>query len=314
MIYKKKILIFTIICLIFLPKNVFSYENKILLKIDEEIITSKDILDHINFLTLINPNFSQLDSDKKFEISKNEMIKLKIKKIEISKKFRGINKKNIDNKNLDIAIKSIYTRLGLQNLNEFKLFLNERDIKIKKIKDKLMLELLWNELIFLIYSSKVSIDQNKIKKQIQDNNLKKNKIYLMSEIVFKVKNSSNFDKTYKSIKETIALDGFRNAALAYSISETAKNGGELGWINEESFNEKIKKKILKIKKNEHTEPIIIPGGFLILKIEDIKEESKENDIEKEFKKIVNSKKNNQLKQFSNIHFQKVKMDIVINEL
>lgn len=314
MIYKKKILIFTIICLIFLPKNVFSYENKILLKIDEEIITSKDILDHINFLTLINPNFSQLNSDKKFEISKNEMIKLKIKKIEISKKFRGINKKDIDNKNLDIAIKSIYTKLGLQNLNEFELFLNQRDMKIKGIKDKLMLELLWNELIFLIYSSKVSIDQNKIKKQIQDNNLKKNKIYLMSELVFKVKNSSDFKKTYQSIKEMIAVDGFRSAALTYSISETAKNGGKLGWINEESFNEKIKKKISKIKKNEHTEPIIIPGGFLILKIEDIKEENKENDIEKEFKKIVNSKKNNQLKQFSNIHFQKVKMDIVINEL
>jgi peptidyl-prolyl cis-trans isomerase SurA len=169
-------------------------------------------------------------------------------------------------------------------------------------------------LIFLIYSSKVSIDQNKIKKQIQDNNLKKNKIYLMSELVFKVKNSSDFKKTYQSIKEMIAVDGFRSAALTYSISETAKNGGKLGWINEESFNEKIKKKILKIKKNEHTEPIIIPGGFLILKIEDIKEENKENDIEKEFKKIVNSKKNNQLKQFSNIHFQKVKMDIVINEL
>ena len=314
MIYKKKILIFTIICFIFLPKNVFSNENKILLKIDEEIITSKDILDHINFLTLINPNFSQLNSDKKFEISKNEMIKLKIKKIEISNKFKNINKKDIDNKNLDIAIKSIYTRLRLQNLNEFKLFLNQRDLKIKKIRDKLMLELLWNELIFLIYSSKLSIDKDKIKKQIQDNSLKKNKIYLMSEIVFKVKNSSNFDKIYKSIKETIAVDGFRNAALTYSISETAKNGGKLGWINEESFNEKIKKKILKIKKNEHTEPIIIPGGFLILKIEDIKEEDKENDIEKEFKKIVNSKKNNQLKQFSNIHFQKVKMDIVINEL
>ena len=314
MIYKKKILIFTIICLIFLPKSVFSYENKILLKIDEEIITSKDILDHINFLTLINPNFSQLNSDKKFEISKNEMIKFKIKKIEISKKFRGINKKNIDNKNLDIAIKSIYTRLGLQNLNEFKLFLNQRDIKIKKIKDKLMLELLWNELIFLIYSSKVSIDQNKIKKQIQDNNLKKNKIYLMSELVFKVKNSSDFKKTYQSIKEMIAVDGFRSAALTYSISETARNGGKLGWINEKSFNEKIKAKILKIKKNEHTEPIIIPGGFLILKIEDIKEEAKENDTDQQFKKIINSKTNNQLKQFSNIHFQKVKMDIVINEL
>lgn len=314
MIYKKKLLIFTIICLIFLTKNVFSYENKILFKIDEEIITNKDILNHINFLTLLNPNFNQLNSDKKFEISKNEMIKLKIKKIEISKKFRDINKKNIDNKNLDIAIKSVYTRLGLQSLNEFELFLNQRDMKIKEIKDKLMLELLWNELIFLIYSSKVNIDQNKIKKQIEDNSLKKNKAYLMSEIIFKVKNSSDFKKTYQSIKEMIVVDGFRSAALTYSISETAKNGGKLGWINENSFNEKIKEKILKIKKNEHTEPIIIPGGFLILKIEDIKEEVRENDTDKEFKKIINSKTNNQLKQFSNIHFQKVKMDIIINEL
>ena len=313
MIYKK--IIFSIIIFFaLLSKNVFSYENKILVKIDEEIITSKDILDHINYLIIINPKFDQLNSDQKFEISKNEMIKLKIKKIEISKKFKDINKKNIDNKNLDRTIKSVYTNLGLQDLDEFKLFLKQRGMKIKKIKDKLMLELLWNELIFLNYSSKVKIDQNKIRKQIIDNSLKKNKSYLMSEIVFKIDNSSNLDKTYQSIKEMIELNGFRNAALKYSISGTAKTGGQLGWIMEDSFNKKIKEKILKIKINEHTEPIIIPGGFLILKIEDIKEEKKQNDIEKEFKKIINLKTNNQLKQFSNIHFQKIKMDISINEL
>ena len=188
------------------------------------------------------------------------------------------------------------------------------DMKIKKIQDKLMLELLWNELIFFTYASKVKIDQDKIKKQIMENSFKKKRSYLLSEIVFEVKNYNDLDKTYQSIKEMIATDGFKNTALIYSISETAKNGGQLGWISEDSFNKNIKEKIFKINKNEHTEPIVIPGGFLILNIEDIKEEDKENDVEKEFKKIVNSKTNNQLKQFSNIHLQKVKMDISINEL
>jgi peptidyl-prolyl cis-trans isomerase SurA len=314
MIYKKILFIFTIIFFTFLSKNVHSYENKILLKINDEIITSKDVLDHIDYLMIINPNFNQLNSNQQFDISKNDMIKLKIKKIEISKKFRNINKKNIDNKNLDKTIRSVYMKLGLQNFNEFELFLKERDIKIKKIEDKLMLELLWNELIFLTYASKVKIDQDKIKKQIMKNSLKKKRNYLLSEIVFEVKNYNDLDKTYQSIKEMIATDGFKNTALIYSISETAKNGGQLGWISEDSFNKNIKEKIFKINKNEHTEPIVIPGGFLILNIEDIKEEDKENDVEKEFKKIVNSKTNNQLKQFSNIHLQKVKMDISINEL
>ncbi len=297
-----------------MSKNVHSYENKILLKINDEILTSKDVLDHINYLMIINPNFNQLNSNQQFEISKNDMIKLKIKKIEISKKFRNINKKNIDNKNLDKTIRSVYMKLGLQNFDEFELFLKERDMKIKKIQDKLMLELLWNELIFFTYASKVKIDQDKIKKQIMENSFKKKRSYLLSEIVFEVKNYNDLDKTYQSIKEMIATDGFKNTALIYSISETAKNGGQLGWISEDSFNKNIKEKIFKINKNEHTEPIVIPGGFLILNIEDIKEEDKENDVEKEFKKIVNSKTNNQLKQFSNIHLQKIKMDISINEL
>jgi peptidyl-prolyl cis-trans isomerase SurA len=314
MIYKKILFISTIIFFTFLSKNVHSYENKILLKINDEIITSEDVLDHIDYLKIINPNFNQLNSNQQFEISKNDMIKLKIKKIEISKKFRNINKKNIDNNNLDKTIRSVYMKLGLQNFDEFELFLKERDIKIKKIEDKLMLELLWNELIFLTYASKVKIDQDKIKKQIMKNSLKKKRNYLLSEIVFEVKNYNDLDKTYQSIKEMIATDGFKNTALIYSISETAKNGGQLGWISEDSFNKNIKEKIFKINKNEHTEPIVIPGGFLILNIEDIKEEDKENDVEKEFKKIVNSKTNNQLKQFSNIHLQKVKMDISINEL
>jgi len=58
----------------------------------------------------------------------------------------------------------------------------------------------------------------------------------------------------------------------------------------------------------------VPGGFLILKLLDFKEVNKEFNIENEVKKIVKEKTNQQLNRFSNIYFNKVKKDIVIDEL
>ena len=51
----KQKLVFLIISIIsFFPINVFSTENKILLKIDNEIITSVDVLNEINFINTVN--------------------------------------------------------------------------------------------------------------------------------------------------------------------------------------------------------------------------------------------------------------------
>ena len=77
---------------------------------------------------------------------------------------------------------------------------------------------------------------------------------------------------------------------------------------------KIKKIIKKIKINSYTKPIIIPGGFLILKIENIRETKNDLDLDSEINRIVKEKTNEQLNQLSNIYFNKVKKDIIINEL
>ena len=77
---------------------------------------------------------------------------------------------------------------------------------------------------------------------------------------------------------------------------------------------KIKKIIKKIKINNYTKPIVLPGGFLILKIEDIRETDNDFDLNSEIDKIVRKKTNEQLNQFSNIYFNKVKKNITINEL
>ncbi len=120
------------------------------------------------------------------------------------------------------------------------------------------------------------------------------------------------EKTDK-IKKVIEEKGFNYASLIYSISDTSKDGGKLGWIKESSLNKKILNEI-KNADNNLTSAIVLPGGFLILKIEDIREIEKNLDIEKEVELIVKQKTNEQLEQFSNIYFNKLKKNFSINEL
>ncbi len=88
----------------------------------------------------------------------------------------------------------------------------------------------------------------------------------------------------------------------------------MGWINEDSINKKFKKELINLNRNEHTKPITIPGGFLILKLIDVKEVENEVDIEKKLDEIIKNETNQQLNQFSNIYYNKVKKNIKINEL
>ena len=101
--------------------------------------------------------------------------------------------------------------------------------------------------------------------------------------------------------------------MIFSISDTANKGGELGWVKESILSKKIFNEIKELKIGEHTNPILVPGGFLILKLMDLREISKNFDLNKEIKKIVDEKTNQQLNRFSNMYFNKVKKDTTINE-
>ena len=72
----KQKLVFLIISIIsFFPINVFSTENKILLKIDNEIITSVDVLNEINFINTVNENTDKISKEELYKISLNSLIK-----------------------------------------------------------------------------------------------------------------------------------------------------------------------------------------------------------------------------------------------
>jgi peptidyl-prolyl cis-trans isomerase SurA len=290
--------------------NSLSIENKILFKVDQEIITSIDLENEYRYLVALNKNIRDLSKDQIFEISKKSSIREKIKKIVI---FNNFKNPKIPNEYLDNLLKTIYQKINIKNLNEFKEYLKINKIDYQKVRKKIEIEALWSELILLKFKSKVKINKNKIKKDII-NQKKITKSYLLSEILFEVKNSENLSNTYLEIKNTINEKGFDNAALSHSITNTASIGGKIGWIDENSLNKKLRTILSDMRENETTKPLPVPGGFLILKINQIKENKKDLNINDEMQKIVNIKTNNQLNQFSIIYFNKVKKDIKIDEI
>ena len=303
-----KIFFFTIIFSFLNSQKILSIESKIILKIDNNIVTNTDIETEANYLQALNPNLKNLEKDKIFEIAKNSLIREQIKKIEISK----LKNKNVDKKYLDNVIKSIYLNIGIENKNNFLIYLKNFNIEITDIEKKLTHEALWNQIIFNKFFSKVKIDKNKIIKEIELNKQTSNS-YLLSEILINVENKNNIDELFKEIKTSIVSNGFENTALIYSISDSSRSGGKLGWINEASVNKKILNKISSLEIGELTKPILIPGGFLILKINDKKKIEKKIDIETEVSKVIREKQNVQLNQFSNIYFNKIMKDVRINE-
>ncbi len=311
MTYKIRIIIGILFVFLINQKASLAKENKILFKINDEIVTTYDILQQIEYLSILNPNFSKLNYKEKFEISKNEIINQKIKKIELKKIVKEFN---VDEKIIENTLRPLLKELNIENLKQFDNYLNDKSINLKIIKKKIIIEILWNELIFLKYSNRVKIDKKKLIQTIKNKKKETNKNYLLSEIIFNTKTKSEYDKQYKLIKSVIDNEGFEKAALKFSISNSSKTGGKLGWINENGLNEIIKNRLSKTKINYYTDPIKIPNGFLILKINDIKEIPIQTNIEKELERLIKFKTDEQLKQFSSIFFNKLKKEIKINEL
>ena len=285
-----------------------SIENRIILKIDNSIITNVDVINEASYLQALNPNLQNLTNSKILEIAKNSLIREKIKEIEISK----ANSTSIKSEYLESVIKSIYMRIGFKNKKEFIKHIKKFDINMQIIEKKLSNETLWNQLIYNKFFSKVKIDKEKIKKEINLVN-RKSKSYLLNEIVYSVDNNDEKKILFEKIKKSIVQNGFENTAAIYSIAETSKTGGNLGWISENTINKDILRYISKIKIGEFTNPILIPSGFLILKVKDMKEIEKKIDIEKELNLRIRSMQNQQLNQYSNIYFKKIKKNILIDE-
>jgi len=304
---KKKILIL----LFFLTFNpVLSIETKIIHTIQNEIITNIDIKNEFKYLVALNNSLKELDKEKILNISNESIIREKIKKIEISKNFKEIK---INEEYLDMLLKKIYSRLNLKSIDELEIYLKNYDLEISDIKTKITIDALWNELIIQKYNSKITVNEAKIRKEILENDKVRSKEYQLSEIIFEITSKEEIQKKYDEVIKSINDIGFKNSAAIYSFSESAKIGGDIGWINENSLNNNIKKNISNLQMGEITKPIILSNGILILKLANIKNKETAIDLENELKKAINYERNRQLNQYSKIYYNKIKKNLNFDE-
>ncbi len=289
--------------------NVKAIESKIIHNIGNEIITNIDIKREFRYLIALNNSLKELEKEKILDISNQSIIREKIKKIEILKNFKEIK---LNEDYYELLVKNIYLRLNLKSMNEFEMYLKDYGLKINDVKTKITIDALWNQLIIKKYSPKLNIDATKIKKEILKNSKIESKEYQLSEIIFEIASKEEIEKKYNEIVKSINEIGFENSAATYSFSETAKIGGDIGWINENSLNDNIKRNINILQIGEITKPIILSNGILILKLINIKNSETTIDIEDELKKAINYERNRQLNQYSKIYYNKIKKNLDFN--
>ncbi len=305
-------LILILIIYFTLSLQVYSIEQEVIIKkkVDNFIITNLDIKKEIKYILSLNPSLDEkIEKNNLITYAENSLINEKIKYIELSKFFDTDNVKNIP----DIVINNFYKRLGFDNLNQFKQYLNSRNLDYNIVLEKLYLEHLWNSLIYQKYNKKVNIDKEKIKNNLKKkiDSQKKINNFNLSEIIFTIKNKSELDNKYQKIATSIEGIGFEDTARLHSASESAQFGGTIGWVSENQLSAKIYKIIENLDEGKFTKPIKVPDGYLILYIKEKKLEEKKIDLDEALSRAIAYEKNKQLSEFSRLYFKKLEVNTII---
>ena len=298
----------------FISTNLIASQKiQILYKIDNTLVTNVDINNELNYLVSLNTELKSLKKYEINEIAKESLIRERIKLNEI-KKFFLIEKYENDLL-INSILKNLYTRINLNDLDEFKIYLRDFNITIDEVKEKLKIEILWNQLISRKFQNQINIDENKIRQKVKDDKMNYKEIieYDLSEIVLAPQNKQQFNEKLEKVIDTINLNGFETAAIKFSISDTSKFGGNIGAVKENQIATNIKKEIQNLEINEFSKPIYINNNYLIIKVNKkniIKEEFDENKIVKE---MIQLEKDRQYQNFSQIYYNKIKLNTQINE-
>ena len=308
---KIKFILFLFLLILINFKSNTAENFYIVYKVNNEIITNSDIEKEYLYLVSLNNQLKNLEKQKVIQISKESALREKIKKIELIKYF---DLKTI-NINIDNYLENFYKNLNIKNKKEFEEYLESNNISLNYVQKKIEIEILWNQLIYDRYISQINIDRNQLKEKVKKLiSTKKQKKYSLSEILFDKENNSNFEKKLENINQSINEIGFKNTANIYSISDSSKFGGKIGWIEEQKLSTKILEQLKALEVGQYTSPVQVGSSFLILKIEEIKYENEIINEDEELNKMIQFETSKQLDQFSKIFYEKIKINSFINEL
>ncbi len=294
-------LIFLIYFLFISEIALANLSNRIILKIENEIVTSYEIKNKIlNSLILTNQEVNQKNINKLKKTSIESLIQLKLKRIELSKhniSYTPAQMQNYLNQISSNDINGLKNKFSLNNL-DYEIFYKEIETQLK-----------WQSLIYKLYSNKIEINENDLEDEIKKilQNQKKVVEYRISEIEILDNDKESGDFLIKDIKKNIAEQGFAATAVKFSISSSASNKGDLGWVNANSLSKDIYKLISKMNLGDVSAPIKRTNSILFLKLDDKKEiEAGKIETSKLKKKLIEQKKNELFNLYSRSHLSKLR--------
>ena len=302
----------TLILIFFFISNLsFSkIDLQISLKINNQIITTFDLEKESNYLLALNPKLKDLSKKDLFKLAKTSITKEIIKKSEITK-YKDLN---LQNPQISNVLNNITRNLGFSNQSQFEVYLKDFDISIDELKKKIEIENEWKNLVYAKYSDSIKVDKVSLTNKIEKISKEKFSIeYNLSEIVFDKKQNITLEELSKKIYESIERNGFENTANLYSISDSSKVGGKIGWISKNNLSSEVRNKLNNLKINSYSNLIQINNNYLILKINDIKEVPIEIDKQKELDKMIMIETSKQLDKFSKVFYNKIKLNSKISE-
>ena len=310
MTLKKKTIFLILIFFLFTNFSYSKIDLRIIMKINNQIVTSYDIEKESNYLLALNPKLNEINKNDLLKLAKKSMVKEMIRKSEILK-YKEINLDNPRNKNI---LRNIMLNLNFSNQLQFESYLNDFDISIDDLRKKIGIENEWKNLVYSKYSKSIKIDKENLINQIEKLSKEEFSIeYNLSEIVFIKNQNISLKDQSKKILESIEINGFENTANLYSISDSSKVGGKIGWVKKNNLSLEINNELENLKVNSYSNPIKIDNNYLILKINDIKEITVKVDKQKELDKMIMIETSKQLDKFSNIFYNKIKLNSVIRE-
>ena len=306
----KKILVLIFSFFLLFAIKISNAEIFIKAKVNNQIITNIDIKNEKNYLLALNPNLRNLPEENVNRYAIDSAINEKVKKIEIEKRYEILENDN----DIKKIITDLYSDIGISNVEDFIVYLTSYNINLDMVKKKIAIEVAWNDYIVQKFNNSILVDEDKIRNKISQLSKKSSvENILLSEIIFTLNENENLNNKLNLIKESIEKIGFNETAKIYSVSESKKNGGKIGWVYKSQLSKKISEEIEKIDVGEFSDPITVPGGFILIKLNDKKNELIEINEEEQLQKAINFEKNRQLTMYSTLHYKRIFNKSVINE-
>ena len=303
--FKFKIITNIIFLFIFTTIAYSNVDLKIKYKINDQIVTNIDLQNEKRFLIFLNPNLRNLSNTQLENISNDSYKNRKIKEIELRKYF-DFEKKNLGEK----YIEQFVVNSNFDSKDELLIKLKNENLNYEDFRKNFFIDNLWREFIFGKFKSQIKINIDELKKQINAKETNIEELNL-SEILFKKATNISLNEIKDKIYSEIDKSGFEAAASIYSISESKKFGGKLGWIKSNQISEKI---YLEIKKgNNLTQPIKTTNGYLIVKVNGRRNIKGKVNLDEELKKLINTESQKEINKLGYIYFNKIKKRTFISE-